>query len=741
MLCKQIDWFKRQRPDVKAVVFHWHAWGDVGMATKPETRLALEMIDMQFMPAREGMEHLIAELESDSSATEVLITDDRYYRAFYPAETLVANDLRGSGQRTGTPMLVEQTGSGKAGVREFVAKVDPSRDPFLTDHKLDGNPLLPFVIASEILMEAAAACCGSNEKVVLQDIEAIQGLRFFSSGARELSVYCDTSGRGAGGSGAMQLGLQCDFLSRDGRLVEANRLHFRAKASVAGRHADRVRLAAADHAQWVRAIYPPIGEKFYVGWPFQRLRKVTLTDDGLIGKIAAPALIELAGTGRDLRGWQIPCAAMDSCLFAVGALAWQRVAPGTALPIRIGRLEVGRLPSPGEACEVHVRLLSHGNDRACFDFTLYGVDGDVLLNACDYEVAWLQAASASDAGAACRSRLDPVERLTHYEKRNCVQSMFVSTSRLPHLLQPSRYVDEAALRDEVEGALRSSWHVVGTTQELSRPGDFLTTNLFGTPVQVRNFGGTLSALSNVCAHRHALITSKCSGNSKTMQCQYHGWEYQSDGNTGRIPQPKNFVPFDEPRPCLPRYALETVGQLVFVSLASNPKPIREFLGEDFHQLLCERFSDRWSLALRWNPEYSVNWKIPIENSLEAYHVPNVHPKRFAKIQAIRNRSTCCCRIERRLERPCPSAPTVSSMQPFSDSTAASCDCSVMRQRNATGNIMFFRICYSLSPTRSACVTASFPRGRRHAQPRCGSSGDFRSLAAVCAISLGVFGLS
>ena len=205
--------------------------------------------------------------------------------------------------------------------------------------------------------------------------------------------------------------------------------------------------------------------------------------------------------------------------------------------------------------------------------------------------------------------------------------MFVSATRLPHLLAPSRYFEESAYREEVSGVLRAGWHVIGTTAELSSPGAFITTNLFGTPVQVRSFDGTLAALSNVCAHRHSLISSKRCGHSATMACQYHGWEYQKDGSTGRIPQPKNFVPFD-PRPCLPKYAVETVGQLVFVCVAEHPKPLKDYLGEDFHQLLAERFSDRWTLSLNWNPEYPVNWKIPLENSLEAYHVPNVHPHTF-----------------------------------------------------------------------------------------------------------------
>ncbi len=206
--------------------------------------------------------------------------------------------------------------------------------------------------------------------------------------------------------------------------------------------------------------------------------------------------------------------------------------------------------------------------------------------------------------------------------------MFVSTTRLPHLLSPDRYFAEDAYRDEVASVLKKSWHVVATTAELAKPGAFITINLFGTPLQVRNFDGELSALSNVCAHRHALLCSAPSGQSPTMQCQYHGWEYQKDGSTGRIPEPKNFVPFEQPRPCLPRFALETVGQLVFVNLDRTPVPLKSFLGDDFYQLLEERFSEQWRLALKWNPDYPVNWKIPLENSLEAYHVPNVHPRTF-----------------------------------------------------------------------------------------------------------------
>jgi choline monooxygenase len=206
--------------------------------------------------------------------------------------------------------------------------------------------------------------------------------------------------------------------------------------------------------------------------------------------------------------------------------------------------------------------------------------------------------------------------------------VYVSDTKLPHLLAPACYFSEEAYRQERDSLMRRGWHLIGSVAELARPGDYLTCVIADTSIQVRNFDGQLRALSNVCAHRHATICSKPAGNSSAMRCQYHGWEYQGDGSTGKIPEPKNFIPFDRDRTRLPTYALEVVGQLVFVNISASPSELRVYLGEDFYCMLEERFSEEWTLALRWRPQYPVNWKIPTENSLEAYHVPAVHPRTF-----------------------------------------------------------------------------------------------------------------
>lgn len=206
--------------------------------------------------------------------------------------------------------------------------------------------------------------------------------------------------------------------------------------------------------------------------------------------------------------------------------------------------------------------------------------------------------------------------------------MFLSESKLPYLLSSASYSDAKHYRRERDEVFLDSWHLVATTDELLKAGDFVTRVVAGVPVQVRNFDGEIRALSNVCAHRHSLICGKASGNSSTMKCQYHGWEYQADGCTGKIPEPKNFVPFEKGELRLPNYAIETVGQLVFINVAADPTPIEQQFGDALLERLKFHFGDGWSLALRQDNDFPVNWKIPVEIALESYHVPAVHSKTF-----------------------------------------------------------------------------------------------------------------
>ena len=205
--------------------------------------------------------------------------------------------------------------------------------------------------------------------------------------------------------------------------------------------------------------------------------------------------------------------------------------------------------------------------------------------------------------------------------------MFVHQNQLEHLLRPSDYYSPEQYERELERLFRPAWFVAAAKAELARPGDFVTLDLLGRPLIVRNFAGELRAFLNVCAHRHCKLTHQPQGRSEKLQCQYHGWEYKADGYTAHIPDAKIFRPMDRDTARLQSIRLETCGDLVFVALDEAAPPLAEFLGE-FYERCQTWFDSAMRFTTRWTTTPDANWKVLVENSVESYHVPFIHPVSF-----------------------------------------------------------------------------------------------------------------
>ncbi|TWT34283.1 type I polyketide synthase [Blastopirellula retiformator] len=83
LLCKLMGAYRRQRPWVRSVGFHWHGWDEVGMAARPETKSVLnDKSALKLMPLAEGIGHLIREIEADVPRHEILITERRHWQRF-----------------------------------------------------------------------------------------------------------------------------------------------------------------------------------------------------------------------------------------------------------------------------------------------------------------------------------------------------------------------------------------------------------------------------------------------------------------------------------------------------------------------------------------------------------------------------------------------------------------------------------------------------------------------------------
>ncbi|MGA8810534.1 MAG: aromatic ring-hydroxylating dioxygenase subunit alpha [Thermoanaerobaculia bacterium] len=204
--------------------------------------------------------------------------------------------------------------------------------------------------------------------------------------------------------------------------------------------------------------------------------------------------------------------------------------------------------------------------------------------------------------------------------------IFQHDTKLEPPLSPSDYVSDDAFRREQAMVFDREWHFAGLTTQIPRAGDYLSVEAHGVPVVVRNAGGGIRAFVNICAHRHCAVVPVGAGHGDTLRCQYHGWEYGDDGKIAKITDGVSFKGIRAKEFQLEPCRLETLGSLIFVSFHAETKSLRESLGEMAAEL--DHFFGNHRQIWRWVSDYPVNWKIVVENAVESYHVPMIHPGTF-----------------------------------------------------------------------------------------------------------------
>ncbi len=196
---------------------------------------------------------------------------------------------------------------------------------------------------------------------------------------------------------------------------------------------------------------------------------------------------------------------------------------------------------------------------------------------------------------------------------------------------PSRwYFDPEILERERDRVFGRSWQLVGRTAQAEKPGDFFTAEIAGEPIVVcRGADGALRALSNVCRHRAGPVATGC-GNRKSLQCGYHGWNYSLDGRLQATPEFEGVEGFDRSQVRLPEWRLETWESFLFVNLDSQAPPLASAMKEVLLRTQGLGLS-RMKPAERRDYVVDCNWKVYVDNYLEGYHIPIVHPELFREL--------------------------------------------------------------------------------------------------------------
>ncbi len=190
---------------------------------------------------------------------------------------------------------------------------------------------------------------------------------------------------------------------------------------------------------------------------------------------------------------------------------------------------------------------------------------------------------------------------------------------------PSRlYTDPAVFQEEKEKIFGRSWQVIGHRDQVAKPGDYFTTTLIGEPLLIaRGNDGILRGFYNVCRHRAGPPAEGC-GSRKIFRCGYHGWTYGLDGALISATEIEGVEGFRAEDFALAPVRTEEWFNLVFVNLDTNARPLRECLGDLPRQAEKFHFTEM-KLVERRTYDMKCNWKTYIDNFLEGYHLPSVHP--------------------------------------------------------------------------------------------------------------------
>ena len=199
-------------------------------------------------------------------------------------------------------------------------------------------------------------------------------------------------------------------------------------------------------------------------------------------------------------------------------------------------------------------------------------------------------------------------------------------------LPASDYVDPAVFEREKSRIFGRTWQLVARADELARVGDLKPATILDEPVLITHgLDGKLRGFYNVCRHRAAQVVL-AKGNRRSLQCPYHGWTYGLDGRLQVAREMDGTEDFDKADFGLQPIRVERWGPFIFANLDRDAPSLAEVMGAIPDEVSRAGYDvDRMQLVERRDYVINCNWKVYVDNYLEGYHIPIVHPGLFREL--------------------------------------------------------------------------------------------------------------
>jgi phenylpropionate dioxygenase-like ring-hydroxylating dioxygenase large terminal subunit len=209
------------------------------------------------------------------------------------------------------------------------------------------------------------------------------------------------------------------------------------------------------------------------------------------------------------------------------------------------------------------------------------------------------------------------------------------------LVEPDRvrhevYTDAQIFVLEMERIHEKVWIYCGHETQVPKAGDYYTVQIGRQPmIMVRGANGGIAVLYNRCPHRGNMLCGDRSGNTgEFFRCSYHAWQFHLDGKLKNIPMMeagyKGTRYEKDKSDCNVKHAarVENYRGFVFASLSPDGPSLKEFLGKAIVAFddMCDRAPEGKVEVVPncFRVIQHSNWKIFLENQLDALHPSVVH---------------------------------------------------------------------------------------------------------------------
>jgi NAD(P)-dependent dehydrogenase (short-subunit alcohol dehydrogenase family) len=391
LLCKTSSSFRRTRPDIRAIALDWTAWGGIGMATRGSIPKVMEMAGIDMLPPEAGIAWIRHELTAGEFRGEVVVAGALGILGaeWHPTGGL---DLEALGTDAG-PMVGDVTSYGVYCGLTAAVTLDPTAQPFLDHHRIDGTAVLPGVMGVETFAEVARAAVPDLEVVGVEDVHFLAPVKFYRDEPRTLLVHAIPHPDGA------EIVVECRLEgTRELKTGAETTVHFTGRVRLGSHRPDPLRDDTPTKEADLFVGHDDVYKVYFHGPAYQVLDEAWRYNGGAVGRFSAELPADQPGADRP---FVTEPRLLELCFQTAGVMEIGLTGV-MALPREVERVVPVRPVDGSSPLFAVVHPVGDGG----FDCRVVDAEGDVILRLDGYRTVALPGTVPDELGGPLRRAMN-----------------------------------------------------------------------------------------------------------------------------------------------------------------------------------------------------------------------------------------------------------------------------------------------------------------------------------------------